>query len=164
MRKQLLLAAAMSMAAVVPAIADDDDDDRRRPRGYPVYRDDRDYRYDRNRGYGNDRYRRNDGYGAYSRQYPGGNAAMAAMRDLDMIYRRARVDSHESNHFRRALSELNDFNRDAARGNFDRGSLDSAISNMADLAQADQLHPRDRQIIARHLNSLRYMRNSGYRY
>jgi len=159
MRKQLLLAAAIAVAAIVPATADD-------RRGYPDYRDDRDYRYERNRGNGNGngRYGRNGnygsyGYGTYGR---GGNAAMAAMRDLDMIYRRARVDSHEANHFRRAISELEDFNRNSARGNFDRGSLDSAISNMADLARADQLHPRDRQIIARHLNDLRYMRNSGY--
>lgn len=118
------------------------------------------------RGYGRDSRRDGSGYGyggnyggSYGRNARmGGNPVMAAMRDLESIFRRARVDHHEANHFRRALQELDEFDRRAARGRFDRGSLDTALDNMADLAQADQLHPRDRHVIGRHIQSLRYVR------
>ncbi len=82
-----------------------------------------------------------------------------AMRDLQTIFSRARVDNHEANHFRRAIDELNDFQRRAARGRFDYGNLDRAIGNIADLAQADQLHPRDRAILREDLFNLRNFRS-----
>lgn len=171
MRRQLL-AVLMTTAVVVPALADD-------RRGRPTYRDDREYGRDNrgygnggygrdgaygNGGYGNGGYGRDGSYGAYGRQSGRGNPVTAAMRDLDMVYRRARVDGHEADHFRRALRELADFDQNAARGRFDRGSLDSAIDNMAHLAQADRLHPRDRQVIRQRMDDLRYVRNAGERY
>lgn len=81
------------------------------------------------------------------------------LRDLQMVYSQARVDHHESNHFRRAIGELNDFQRDASRGRFDYGNLDRAIDNIKDLAQADQLHPRHRAILREDLFALRDFRN-----
>lgn len=140
MRRQVLPLLLMAAAVALPALAQP-------RRGYP--------------GYGNDRYDRGGYSNPYARESYGGNPVTAAMRDLEMIFRRARVDSHEANHFRRALNELADFDRDARRGRFDRGSLNSALDNMGDLARADQLHPRDRQIIRQRMNDLAYLRNRG---
>lgn len=142
MRRNLILAALISVAAILPATADDG------------------RRYRNNRGYG---------YGAYGYGYGrgpnlGGNPVRAAMRDLEMIFRRARVDRHEANHFRRALHELAQFDRRAMQGRFDQSSLNAALRNMADLAQADQLHPRDRQIIRMRMDGLYRMRDASWRY
>jgi len=156
MRRQLLPALLMTAAVAIPAVADD-------RRGYPPFRDERGYDRD-HRGYGNGGYGRDGNYGGYGRPSPRGNPVTAAMRDLQMVFRRARVDSHEADHFRRALRELAEFDQSAARGRFDRSSLEHAIDNMADLAQADQLHPRDRQLIRLRMNDLRYLRTSGARF
>lgn len=142
MRRNLILAALVSVAAILPATAGDG------------------WRSRDSRGYG---------YGAYGYEYGrgpnmGGNPVRAAMRDLEMIFRRARVDRHEANHFRRALDELAQFDRRAMQGRFDAPSLNAALRNMADLAQADQLHPRDRQIIRMRMDGLYRMRNAGWRY
>jgi hypothetical protein len=146
MRRQVLPILLLAAAATLPAMAQD-------RRGYG--RDDRGYGYG---GYG--RNDRDFSYG-YGRQSMGGNPVRATMRDLEMIFQRSRVDSHEADHFRRALRELADFDRDARRGRFDRGSLNSALDNMGDLARAHQLHPRDRQLIRQRMNDLRYLGNSG---
>jgi len=108
-------------------------------------------------------YRRDMTYGNGGRTAYG-NPVTGAMRDLENIFRRARVDQHEAGHFRRALRELDEFDQRARRGQFDRGSLDSAIDNMRDLARADQLHPRDRQVIGRRVQELRSLREGGARY
>ena len=169
MRRQILMAALIFAAAAIPAAADDrrgnprksDHGYERDNRGYG--RDDRDddYGRDGNRGYG---YGRNNGYGnSYGRQYQGGDPVTAAMRELEYVFRRARVDNHEANHFRSAMHALAEFDQTAARGQFDRGNLDRAISNMADLAQARQLNRRDRQSIGRRLEDLRYFRERDAR-
>lgn len=101
---------------------------------------------------------RRDHGGQHLYSYRGGGPVRTAMYDLESAWRRARVDSHEANHFRRALGDLAGFEERAARGRFDRGRLDSAIGHMAHLAQARQLHPRDRQLIARRILELRYFR------
>jgi len=140
MRRQVLPLLLMAAAVTLPALAQN-------RRGYPAY--------------GNDRYGHGGYANAYGRESLRGNPVRSAMRDLEMIFRRARVDNHEANHFRRALSELADFDRNAARGRFDRGSLNSALDNMGDLARADQLHPRDRQVIRQRMSDLAYLRNSS---
>lgn len=144
MRKQLLIGTLIMAAAVLPAAAQG-------RYGPPPNRG----------GYGSGGYGNNGSYGYYGRQPMRRDPVQAAMRDLNSIFRRARVDHHEANHFRRALDELNDFQRNAARGRFDRGSLNSALNNMGDLAKADQLHPRDRQIIRARMDDLYAMRNYG---
>jgi hypothetical protein len=139
MRKQLILAAAITAVFAIPGEAQRWGDGPRQGPGY---------RYDApGRGYDN-----------YGPQYRTGNPVTGAMRDLEAIFRRSRVDNHEANHFRKALRELEDFDRNARRGRFDRGSLNSALDNMDDLARADQLHPRDRQIIARRIQELYRLR------
>jgi hypothetical protein len=143
MRKQLILAAAITAVFAIPGEAQGWGNDRRQGYGYN----------NNDRGRGNDR-----GYDNYGPQYRTGNPVTGAMRDLEVIFRRSRVDRHEANHFRRALRELEDFDRNARRGRFDRGSLNKAIDNMDDLARAHQLHPRDRQIIARRVQDLHQMR------
>ncbi len=143
MRRQFLLAALLTAAAAIPAAADD-------RRSYP-----------RNPGYG---YGRDRSYGNYGRQPAGGNPVTAAIRELEYVFSRARVDNHEANHFRRALRELAEFEHRAARGRFDRGNLDRAIDNMADLAQAEQLHPRDRQLIWQRMVELRHFRERAARF
>lgn len=151
MRRKLFLAAMVIAAIAIPAAADDRRG-KQRYQGYGYGYGDR-YGYDRDRDYG--------GYGP---QYRSGNPVTAAMQDLEMVFRRSRVDHHEADHFRRALRELADFDRNARRGRFDRGSLESAMDNMDDLARADQLHPRDRQLIARRLQELHYFRGrAGWR-
>lgn len=139
--KQILLTAALAAVTVLPAAA--------QWRNIPPSH--------RGGGYGWDN--RN-----YGRSPMAGNPVRAAMRDLEMVFRRARVDNHEANHFRRALQELADFDRNAVRGRFDRGSLNSALNHMGDLAKADQLHPRDRQIIRARMDDLFRMRNSTGRW
>lgn len=135
MRNQLLLAAVITvMAAALPAAA-------QRPYGPPGWRG--------GRGPGPGGY--SYSYGRTPARY---NPVAAAQRDLEMIFRRSRVDSHEANHFRRALQELDDFHRNTARGRFDHHSMERALDNMADLARADQLHPRDRQIIRARMDDL----------
>src|SRR5688572_12497351 len=109
MRRYLLPALLMTAAAAI-AVADD-------RRGYPPYQDNRGYGRD-NRGYGNGGYGRDGGYGTYDRRSMRGNPVTAAMRDLQMVFRRARVDNHEADHFRRALRELAEFDERAARGRF----------------------------------------------
>lgn len=151
MRRQLFLAAMVMAAIAIPTAAGD----RRGNQRYQGYG----YGYDDRDGYGRDR-----GYGGYGPQYRSVNPVTAAMRDLEMVFRRSRVDNHEANHFRRALHELDDFDRNARRGRFDYGSLESAMDNMADLARAHQLHPRDRQLIGRRLQELHYLRGrAGWR-
>jgi|GEM_PF-850343 len=151
MRRHIILAAVVMAAIAIPAAAGD----RRGNQRYQGYG----YGYDNRYGYDRDR-----DYGSYGPQYRNGNPVTLAMRDLELVFRRSRVDHHEANHFQRALRELADFDRHARRGRFDRDSLDSAIDNMADLAQADQLHPRDRQLIARRAQELHYLRGrAGWR-
>lgn len=151
MRRQFFLAATLMAAIAIPAAADE----RRGNQRYQGYR----YGYDERYGYDRDRT-----YGNFGPQYRSGNPVTAAMRDLEVVFRRSRVDNHEANHFRRALRELEDFDRNARRGRFDHASLDNAMDNMADLARADQLHPRDRQLIARRLQELNYLRGrAGWR-
>ena len=78
--------------------------------------------------------------------------------DLQAIWSRSRVDRHEANHFRDALNDLRDFEERSARGRFDQGRLSSAIRNIDHLADARQLHPRDRNRLRDHLYALRHLR------
>lgn len=115
----------------------------------PYYGRDRDAYYGRD--YGN-------------RGYRGGDPVDSAMRGLRQAASMSRYDGHERKHFDNAMRDLSRFQDRRRSGRFDRGALDSAISNMSDLARADQLHPRARDIIARDLSDLRNFRDSGDRY
>lgn len=112
-------------------------------------------------GYGNDpRYR-----GGYSRgERAGGSVLDRARGDLE----RAASDSyymngHERDHFRHAMQELDKFQNRLERGKWDNGAIDRAIENIAHLANADRIRPRDRQILNSDLYALREFRASrGY--
>ena len=124
------------------------------------YRDDR-YRDDRYRDDG--RYRDNSyGYG-YGR---GGNVIGRVMRDLDVAARNSGrfVDGHERDHFNRAMSDLRAFEDRWQRGQWENGRLDRAIEHVSHLADARQLNPRDRRIMADDANLLRQFRSSRSAY
>jgi hypothetical protein len=72
--------------------------------------------------------------------------------------RRSWTDRHNQRHFERALRDLHRFQDRMAQGRFDRGRLDSAISNLNHLANARQIHPRDRAILQRDVFALRDFR------
>ena len=131
-------------------------------------RDDDDYEWRRGR-YGNSRNddwygnsgSRNDGwYG----QRAGMGIIDRTMSDLQRAASRNRVNSHERDHFRRAMSELQNFRYRTAGGRFDEGRLNRVIEDLEHLANARQIHPSDRQILARDMYALRDLRSSrgGY--
>jgi hypothetical protein len=86
------------------------------------------------------------------------------LRDLNLAARNSFVDSHERNHFERAMRELARFDRDSRRGRWDDRRLDRAMEDLSHLAQARQLDPRFRRLMADDLRLLQSMRVSyGWR-
>ena len=155
---RILIVAALA----VPMFAHDNDDDRdwRRNDGY--YGRDNDNRRDRNRDYG---YSRDTGYGygygnsgVYSRG--GSNVLNQTMRDLQSAASRSRIDGHERNHFNRAMSELQQMSY-RSQGRIDTGRLNRVIEDLDHLSRADQIHPRDRQILARDRQALQSLGYNG---
>lgn len=167
MLSRLLLASAL----LVPMFAFADDDRRwshrdrdnrsrdrweRDNRRNDRYRD-RDYRRP-SYGYGRDR-----GYGGNG-SYGYGNASGVinrAMQNLQSAASRNRVDSHERDHFRRAMSELQNMRYN--QGNIDSRRLSRVLEDLDHLSRADQVHPRDRQILARDRQALASL-YGGYGY
>jgi hypothetical protein len=150
----------LSFTATV-ALADDDDwrwRDRGRRNG--GWNGSDDYRRERDRDW-----RRSERRGAYGGPYGGYAMSSGIVRrtidDLRIAASRNRVDSHERNHFERAVYHLQRFDSDYSRGGFPTGRLDDAMEHLADLARADQIHPRDRQMLARDLSALRSFRSAG---
>lgn len=171
MLSRLLLASAL----LVPMFAFADDDDRRWSRRdrdsrsrdrwerdnrrNDRYRD-RDYRrpsygYGRDRGYGGYGYGNNSGYGNMS------GVINRAMQNLQSAAARNRVDSHERDHFRRAMSELQNMRYN--QGNLDSRRLSRVLEDLDHLSRAEQVHPRDRQILARDRQALASL-YGGYGY
>jgi hypothetical protein len=123
----------------------------------------RDDDYDRGRwDYGNRRFRDSGWY------RPGGAGIVdRTMSDLRRAASRNRVDSHERDHFQRAMNELQTFRFRLADGRFDEGRLNRAIEDLEHLSNARQLHPADRRILAQDMYELRDFRRygrQGYRY
>jgi hypothetical protein len=115
--------------------------------------------------YGNeDRRRKFDGP---SRYHGGGTYAPTPspvafmLRDIESIARRTRAGRHEAKHFRAAFEDLRAFDMRMQRGQFDRRRLNGAIRNLEHLAQARQLHPRDRWVLRGHLSRLYRIRSGG---
>ena len=148
--RALSVAMLLTAMTVTPAAFADDDDWRRSRRD------------DRGWGYGRDRDRYGDRAGSWERfgrgdRY-GTSIVSRTISDLRVAASRNRVDSHERDHFRRAMSSLQQFEYDLRSGRFNDGRLDDAMDDLRDLAQADQVHPRDRQILGRDLAALRTLR------
>ncbi len=115
-------------------------------------------------GFGDDRYDRRDRgrqSGIYGRSY---DPVGLALRDVQNVWSRSRVDGHERDHFRKVIESLQRFQNDSARGRFDHGHLDRAIDNLGDLVQADQIHPQGRQLLRQRLYDLRSLREDGRRW
>jgi len=109
-----------------------------------------------------DRYR-DYGYGRQGYGYgQGGNIVGRVMRDLNIAARMSGryADGHERKHFDRAMSDLRAFDERWQRGQWDNGRLDRAIENLSHLADADQLDPRARRMLADDANLLRDFRSS----
>jgi hypothetical protein len=126
------------------------------------------YPYGRNRD--DDYYGRNDDYrrGPYrddrNNGYYSGAVIGRTMRDLQSAASRSRVSGHDRNHFNRAMNELQQFDYRSQQGKFDTGKLDKVIEDLDHLSRADQVHPRDRQILGRDMQDLRVFRSNrgGY--
>jgi hypothetical protein len=143
-------AVALLFGLTTVAFAHDDDDDRRR-------------RNDRGRN--NGRWGGNDsrgGYGSNRGGYGSGNVVGRAIQNLRYAASRNRVDGHERDHFNKAVQHLQRFEYDAARGNYQSRELNNAIENMSHLADARQINPRDRQVIASDISALRSLGYGGY--
>ena len=123
------------------------------PRDYPSYGN-RD-------GSGPDRYSQPRGYG-----YGRGQDSLVGrvLSDLNRAAARAYVDGHERRHFDEAAGALQDFQARLARGRFDTGKLDKAIDHLRHLAEADRVHGRDRDMLARDVQDLRQFRATRGRY
>lgn len=181
MRKLLFGVFLAGLTVPVFAYGDWDRDDRYdrdngNHRGW--YKHDRDNRDYRNGPYRNDPYD-NYGYRDYGRggnypygsNYPYGNSGRYGnspvsntLNNLSRISSRGFVDRHERDHFSKAMQNLQDFEYRYRQGQFESSRLDRAIDEMKHLASANQLHPGDRQIIARDIENLRAFRSTGGRY
>ena len=165
----MLFRIALIAALALPLFARDNDDRWRRDR-----RDRDDYRYDRGRdrdrrddrrsdryGYGNNRgygYGNNSGYGYGGQDNRG--IIDRTMRNLQSAASRNRVDGHERDHFNRAMSELQNMRYS---GGTDYRRLDRVLEDLDHLSRADQVNPRDRQMLARDRQALSSLRG-GYGY
>ncbi len=105
----------------------------------------------------------------YPRPYHGGPARSAGLidrvlADLDRTRSYGFVDHHERKHFDQARKDLLRFRDHWYDGRFDKDRLDGAIANIDHLAYANQVHPRDRRILARDVEDLREFRaaRGGY--
>ena len=175
MGRTMLIAAAALAFAVPAAFADDDDWRRGRDRdrdryGYGNRDRDRGRYEDRDRdryGYGNrdrdrGRYGDRDRYGYGNGSVYGGSASRVVDRTLSNLRRAAnrnRVDSHERDHFNRAMRELSNF-----RSRQDYSRLSRVEEDLEHLVRADQVHPSDRRMLASDLQAIRQLRNGGYGY
>ena len=118
--------------------------------------------YYRNRdGYIDDRYSQQRAYG-YGRNQQ--FLIDRVMTDLNRAAERARLDGHERKHFDEVAGNLQEFEARWARGKFDTGKLDKAIHNLEHLAEANRVHGRDRDMLARDVEDLRQFRASRGRY
>lgn len=137
-----------------------DDDYYRRDGG--GYRDDVYYGrrdpYQTSGPYGNGRHRR-----------ASGSLINQVIYDLRMAATNSYADGHEDRHFARALEQLQSFQDRWQNGRFDESRLNRAIEDIQHLTNADQLHPRFRNVLARDLRALRDFRRqcagsyNGYR-
>lgn len=102
------------------------------------------------------------GGGRYERRAP--DPVGVALRDLQSIASHSYVDHHERNHFRHAIDDLSRFEYHASQRRFDHSKLSNALGHMEHLANARQIHPRDRDIIRGHMSRLYPMLRGGYRW
>ena len=156
MTKQTWMTLILGAATLATVSADD----RRYPGDSRGGYDNRGGYNDRDRGRGryDDRY---SSYGSTNGRAGRMDPVNGTLRDLQHVWSRNRVDHHEADHFRAASESLERFRHESSRGRFDRGQLDRAIDHLRNLAQADQIHPRDRNMLRDRLFQLRSYRENG---
>jgi len=100
--------------------------------------------------------------GAWSNRAAGAVVDRAAS-DLRRVAAHAGyIDNGARRHVDHALTDLDRFEYDWSRNaRFDRGRLDSAISNMDHVIRSNRIDPRDRGLLSRDLPELRNFRNNG---
>lgn len=78
--------------------------------------------------------------------------------DLKRSVEFERHKGKETTRYDNAQHHLSDFDRELARGHFDKGKLDEAIEDVKNLADHNTLDPELRDAIAADLRDLRVMR------
>lgn len=97
--------------------------------------------------------------------YTRGDVIRRALDHVSNSRSYAWVDRHERGHFDQAQRDLSIFQDHWRRGRFDKDRLDGAIENLRDLADADQVNPRERELLRRDVRDLREFRaNRGGNY
>jgi hypothetical protein len=66
----------------------------------------------------------------------------------------------EKERYFNAQHHLSQFDRELARGNFDKDKLDQAIDDVKNVVESNTLSPRDRDVLAGDLRDLREMRRT----
>ena len=116
-----------------------------------------------------DRYRGSDrgSWERGGRQVQGSEPVRRALSDLDRLRSSRYADGHERKHMENARRDLVRFEENWVRGKFDRDRLDGAIGHLSHLANSDQVHPREREVLYQDVRALRDLRaysgNGGYR-
>jgi hypothetical protein len=59
------------------------------------------------------------------------------------------------------MNQLQQFRSRSQQGKFDNGKLDKVIEDLDHLSRANQVHPRDRQMLGRDMQDLRVFRSNG---
>ena len=86
-----------------------------------------------------------------------GNVKRAAEFDASSAKERERIDN--------ALKHLAEFDRELAKNHYDKGILDTAISDVQNIVDHNTISPRDREILTHDLGELRSLRtNKGASY
>jgi hypothetical protein len=101
------------------------------------------------------------GYADQGRHDRGLDPIDRTLSDLDRAESARFVDRGNRRHLDDARKDLIRFVENRSRGRFDRGRLDNAIGHLEHLLRSPQLHPRDREVLARDRDALRDFRTRG---
>jgi ABC-type transporter Mla subunit MlaD len=70
-----------------------------------------------------------------------------------------RTNEKERERYQNVQHHLSEFDRELARGHFDKGKLDDAIDNLKDVVKNNTLASRERDALAADLSDLRTLRD-----
>jgi hypothetical protein len=107
--------------------------------------------------YGRGGYRDDRGYGR-------GDAINRTLSDINRVRSYGWSDRRERKHLDQAERELVKFQDKLVRGRFDYHHLDQGIEHLNRALNSYQMNPRDRDVLARDLITLRDFRNGGRGY
>ena len=100
---------------------------------------------------------------AYSQDGRYGNARSLVARvqnDLRRAERFTRPTGKERERYFNAQHHLSQFDRQLARGRFDKDKLDEAIDDVKNVVENNTLSPRDRDVLSGDLRDLRELRRT----